>query len=51
MNKAFSEYQRASEMGNSDAIFKLGYCYENGYGVERDLHKAVEMYRTGADKG
>ncbi len=29
----------------------LGVCYENGTGVEKDLQKAVELYKKAADAG
>jgi len=29
----------------------LGYCYRNGYGCEKNEKKAVELYKTAADRG
>ena len=29
----------------------LGECYENGYGVERDITKAVELYTSAHERG
>jgi len=29
----------------------LGYCYQNGIGVEKDLSKAVELYQRAVDMG
>ena len=29
----------------------LAWCYENGKGVERNLARALELYRAAADQG
>lgn len=34
-----------------DALFNIGWAYEGGVGVERDLIKAEEFYRLAADRG
>ena len=41
---------KSAQQGYHRAEFLLGECYENGYGVEKDLEKAVELY-TRAHKG
>lgn len=33
------------------AYFNLGVCYENGFGVEKDYKKAVEMYGKAVENG
>ncbi len=33
------------------AIYNLGACYEEGFGVPEDLGKAVELYRKAAHLG
>ena len=33
------------------SICNLGVCYENGYGVEKDLDKALEYYFSAVEKG
>ncbi|KAF0541894.1 HCP-like protein [Gigaspora margarita] len=38
-------------MGNSDGICNVGYCYHNGYGVEKDEHKAFLYYQMSAEMG
>lgn len=43
--------QQALDKGCDTAAFILGKCYENGFGVETDTHKAVEYYRRSADWG
>ena len=32
-------------------MINLGYCYENGAGVEKDLVEAVRCYKLAADQG
>lgn len=38
-------------INNPSALCYLGLCYENGLGIEKDLHKAYESYATAADQG
>ena len=49
--KAFELYQKAAEMGSMDAIAGLGWCYFNGYGVEKDLEKAYKYNSEAAEQG
>ncbi len=39
---------RKAVAGDSDAQFNLGVCYENGFGVERNLKKAIQWYEAAA---
>ena len=48
---AVQYYTRAAEMGNAEAQYKLGCCYETGTGVEQDLNKAEFWFRQSADQG
>ena len=32
-------------------MVNIGYCYQHGEGVVKDLNKAVEWYQKAADKG
>jgi TPR repeat protein len=41
-------FQRAAEQHNSLAEYDLGYCYEYGIGVPRDLVQAYAWYRRAA---
>src|SRR4051812_16571882 len=44
--QAVAWYQKAADLGNAQAMFNLGCCYEHGEGVEKqDDSKAVEWYR------
>ena len=49
--KALVYIQRAAEKNNAQALTDLAICYENSYGVARDLNKARELYRRGAAGG
>ena len=35
----------------SDALNNLGYIYQNGIGIEKDLEKAANYYKQSAEKG
>ena len=41
----------ADRQGNFKAGRYIGLCYENGYGVQPDMVKAVEWYQKAADAG
>ena len=43
--------QPLAEQGLPEAQDMLGYCYENGIGVEQDSQQAVYWYRKAADNG
>lgn len=43
--------QQAASQNNASAISNLAYCYKNGYGVERDEAKAMELYGKAANLG
>ena len=48
---AVQYYTRAAELGNAEAQYKLGCCYETGTGVEQDLNEAEYWFRQSADQG
>ena len=39
--KAVEYYRKTAEQGLARAQLKLGYCYENGQGIEKSAHEAV----------
>ena len=43
--EAVKWYRKAAEQGDADAQNSLGYYYERGEGVAKDLGKAIEWYR------
>ncbi|GES93951.1 kinase-like domain-containing protein [Rhizophagus clarus] len=49
--KAFELYQKAADLGNSNGINSLGYCYDEGIGTDIDKKKAFELYQKAADLG
>ncbi|RGB39523.1 kinase-like domain-containing protein [Rhizophagus diaphanus] len=49
--KAFELYQKAADLGNTDGINNLGYCYDVGIGTKFDKRKAFELYQKTADLG
>jgi TPR repeat protein len=44
-------YRKAAESGYPKAANNLGWAYERGQGVEKDLSKAVYWYKKAADLG
>jgi hypothetical protein len=44
-------YQKAADQGDAVAQNNLGWFYENGQGVQKDLRKAAELYQKAADQG
>ena len=49
--EAVKWYRKAAEQNNARAQKNLGYCYEYGQGVSKDLSKAIEMYKKAAASG
>ena len=49
--KAFALFLKAAEMGDDIAHRSLGYCYEKGKGVKKDLDKAELYYQLAVDMG
>lgn len=44
-------FLRAAEQGYADAQFNLGLMYANGEGIEKDMAKAVELFKKAAEQG
>lgn len=49
--EAVKWFTKAVDLGNKDALIKLGLCYSDGEGVGQDKAKAVELFRKAADQG
>lgn len=47
----FSLLEKYEGNGSVLAQFALGYCYENGIGVSKNIPNAVEYYRNSAQRG
>lgn len=43
--------KRAARSGDCEAAFEVGACYLNGIGVDKDIDKAVEFFKMGAENG
>ena len=49
--KAYNLSVLASLFGDISATNTLGWCYENGFGTEKNIKRAVEYYREAAECG
>lgn len=49
--KAFNHYLRAAILGDAKGAFYVGYMYEYGEGVKKDLNSAVKWYLAAANAG
>lgn len=48
--KLIELYKKRALTGDSFSQYRLGYFYEHGRGVEKDVHKALEWYEKAAAK-
>lgn len=51
LKSAFELFQKAAKQNNSEALFWLGRCYENGWGMFECPEKAFESYEKAAKRG
>lgn len=49
--EAFALAEQSAAQNNGDGLWVLALAYEHGRGVARDLEKAVDCYRRGAELG
>lgn len=49
--EAFEDARRDAEAGNPGAQNFVGYCYDSGRGVQRDVKIAKHWYQKAARKG
>ena len=49
--EAFGYYKLAAELGDTEAQFNLGVCYDNGQGVVKDEIEALKWYQKAAERG
>ena len=49
--KAFDYYQKAADLGNSDAMLSIGVLYANGTGVVKNLKEAAKWFKAAAELG
>ena len=46
-----ADLEKAARAGNQEALIKLGFMYENGKGVKKDLQMAKKYYSQAAELG
>lgn len=51
METAAYWYGKAADQGNAIAQYKLGICYYNGIGVNKNKEKAMELVHKAAEQG
>ncbi|MGD8570734.1 MAG: hypothetical protein PVJ39_21790 [Gammaproteobacteria bacterium] len=51
LQKLYELHLKLAQQGNLESITRLGMMYERGEGVDKNRDKAIELYRTAADKG
>ncbi len=51
LKKAVDLFTQAAEQGHRDAQYKLGECYDNGKGVQKNPEKAAAWYMKAANRG
>ena len=44
-DEALELYEQAHAAGNAGATYHMGVMYDQGYGVEENQSKAIEMYK------
>ena len=49
--RAFELYMKSAEQGYALGQNNCGLCYQDGKGVEVNIHKAVEFFKKGAEQG
>lgn len=49
--EAFKHYSEASDLGSPVAQYNLATCYRYGFGIGKDMDKAVEYYQKAAALG
>lgn len=50
-NKAFNYHQKVADMRNINGMYSIGYCYQNGFGVEKNKHNTFKYYKKSTDAG
>jgi len=48
---AYRQFQLAAEQGNPYALYNLGLCLENGWGIEANPQQAMHKFQKAADRG
>ena len=51
LESAYTNFEKAAELGNANAMTSIGWMYNNGNGVEQDYAVAMEWYEKAAELG
>lgn len=51
LEEAFRHYYNAADLGDAKGAFYVGYMYERGEGVQKNIKSAVEWYTKAANMG
>ena len=51
LKKAVQWYQKATDLGNSEAMYNLGNCYQYGVSVEQNEKKALSLFELSVNNG
>ena len=51
MEQTFEALKNLAEQGDTETMYQIGNCYQNGEGVEPDIEKAIEWWLKAADLG
>ena len=49
--EAIKLYQITAKQGNVNAQYNLGWCYEYGEGIGKDIFEAIKWYKKAAELG
>lgn len=49
--EAFKLFEKDAETGDSEALFHLALCYNDGHGVERDINKCIDLLNSAIAAG
>jgi TPR repeat protein len=48
--QAMDWFLKAANNGSTDAMFRIGYMYQYGEGVTRNIHTVIEWYTKAANQ-
>lgn len=51
MDKAAENFLASAKEGDEYAQYMVGWCFEFGYGCERNLEEALFWYKKSAEQG
>lgn len=49
--KSFEWYKKLSEIDDNKGLFLLGFMYENGFGIEKNIKVANQLYKKACENG